>query len=481
MKLRALLTASLFLTSALFSAEGKRPNIFFIFADDWGRYASAYAKIDGPGRPSDIIQTPGFDRIAGEGVLFRSAFVSAPSCTPCRSALLSGQHFWRAGRASILRGAIWDGSLPAYPLLLRDSGYHIGETYKVWSPGSPADAPYGAPKHSYEKAGGRFNNFSENVTQMVKAGTPMDEAKQALYKEIEANFDQFVAERPKDTPFCYWFGPTNVHRKWIKGSGKALWNLDPDALKGKMPAFLPDVPEVREDLADYLGEVLALDHAIGLFTKKLEAMGELDNTLLVISGDHGFPGFLHGKCSLYDTGTGVSLAIRGPGVKGGRVVDDLTSLTDLAPTFLEAAGVKVPESMTGRSLVKLLASEKSGQVEPERTAIFTGRERHVENARADFMPYPQRAIRTPDHLLIVNFKPDRFPMGDHYALEGEGALSEEDLTENTRATIPDEDSGPTKAWVVMKRNDPQWKPYFEQAYGAVRSRQRSRSSAQCRG
>src|SRR5688572_10384596 len=113
------------------AADAKRPNILFVFADDWGRFASAYAKIDGPGTINDAIQTPNFDRLAREGVLFRRAFVSAPSCTPCRSALISGQHFWRTGRASILRGAIWDGSQPAFPLLLREAGYHIGETYKV--------------------------------------------------------------------------------------------------------------------------------------------------------------------------------------------------------------------------------------------------------------------------------------------------------------------------------------------------------------
>src|SRR6187399_1481362 len=107
-----------------------RPNIVFAFADDWGRHASAYARIDGPGSVNDIVRTPNFDRIAQEGVLFRSAFVSAPSCTPCRSALLSGQHFWRTGRAAILRGAVWNGTNPSYPLLLQSAGYHTGKSHK---------------------------------------------------------------------------------------------------------------------------------------------------------------------------------------------------------------------------------------------------------------------------------------------------------------------------------------------------------------
>ncbi|QDU25149.1 Choline-sulfatase [Anatilimnocola aggregata] len=447
------------------AADAKRPNILFAFADDWGRYASAYAAVDGPGTPNDVVRTPNFDRLAREGVLFRRAFVSAPSCTPCRSALLSGQHFWRTGRASILRGAIWDGSQPAFPLLLGDAGYHLGETYKVWSPGSPNDAPYGSGKFAYEKAGGRVNQFSQNVTKMVANGMALEDAKHALYDEVTNNFDAFLAARKPDQPFCYWFGPTNVHRKWIKGSGKKLWGIEPESLQGKLPAFLPDVPEVREDFADYLGEAQAFDASLGALLKKLEATGELDNTIIVMSGDHGPPGFPHGKCNLYDFGSSVSLAIRWGNAKSGRVVDDLVSLTDLAPTFLEAAGLPIPERMTGRSLVKLLKSEKSGQVEPERTAVFIGRERHVESARADYMPYPQRAIRTPDFLYIINFKPGRWPLGDPYRLDGDNVPTASAITEETRVTLPDEDAGPTKAWLVGVRNEPKWKAHYEWVYG----------------
>jgi len=446
-------------------AYAKPPNILFAFADDWGRHASAYAKIDGPGGINDAIQTPNFDRIAREGVLFRSAFVSAPSCTPCRSALLSGQHFWRTGRASILRGAVWDFSNPSYPLMLRDAGYHIGKSYKVWGPGTPNDAPYGGNKYAYEKAGGRFNAFSQNVTKLVANGKSPDAAKQELYDEVAGNFDAFLADRKPDQPFCYWFGPTETHRAWTQGSGKALWGIDPDSLKGKMPPFLPDVPEVREDVADYLGEAQSFDAALGIFLKKLEAIGELDNTLIVVSGDHGAPGFPHGKCNLYDFGSSVSLAIRGAGTKGGRVVDDLITLPDLAPTFLELGGVKIPQVMTGRSLVNLLKSETSGQVEPKRDAVFIGRERHVENARADFTPYPQRAIRTHDFLYIVNFSPDRWPHGDPYRLDGPNPPGMKELTDNSRITLSDMDAGPTKAWLVAARNDPKWKARYDMAFG----------------
>ncbi len=228
------------------------------------------------------------------------------------------------------------------------------------------------------------------------------------------------------------------------------------------------MPEVREDLADYFGEIAALDTALGLHLKQLEAIGELDNTMIVVSGDHGAPGFPHGKCNLYDFGSSVSLVIRWgalPSEQRGRVVDDLVSLTDLAPTFLESAGVAIPERMTGRSFMPILKSTASGQIDPQRDAVFIGRERHVENARADFMPYPQRAVRTADYLYIINFKPERWPLGDPFDLDTDHPPTAEEITEETRATLADEDAGPTKAWLVGVRNDPQWKEHFQWVYG----------------
>lgn len=448
------------------AAEEQKPvNILFAFADDWGRYASAYAEINGPGSISDVVNTPNIDRVGREGVVFRNAFVTAPSCTPCRSSLLSGQYFWRTGRGAILRGAVWDPSIPSYPLMLRDGGYHIGETYKVWSPGTPGDAPYGINAYSYERAGKRMNQFSQNVTEMVGRGQPLDEARQEIYDEVVANFDAFLADRKAGQPFCYWFGPTNVHRKWVRGSGKALWNIDPDALAGKLPPFLPDVPEVREDVADYLGEVQAFDGALGRLLKRLEETGELKNTLVVVSGDHGMPGFPNGKCNLYDFGANVSLMVSGPGILGGRVLDDFVNLMDLAPTFLEAGGQQPTEAMTGRSLMSVLRSDKSGLVDPERNFVVTGRERHVDEARDDYLPYPQRALRTKDYLYIINFKPDRWPLGNPYLLDSAEEPGAEALTEDTRITLRDMDAGPTKAWLVQHRSDPQWGRFYELAFG----------------
>ncbi len=471
MKTRLLFAALFILFQSGFAAESarassssQRPNILFCFADDWGRYASAYAKVNGRPSPSDVVKTPNIDRVAQRGVLFKNAFVNAPSCTPCRSSLLSGRYFFNTGRAAILQGAVWDGSIPTWPLLLRDAGYHIGKSFKVWSPGTPADAPFGGQQFAYQKAGALHNNFSENVTKMIDEGTALPAARETMLAEVRGNFDDFLAGRKPGQPWLYWFGPTTVHRTWIKGSGKKLWGIEPDALKGKLPKFIPDVPEMREDFADYLGEVQAFDAYIGELLKKLEASGELDRTLIVISGDHGAPGFPGGKCNLYDFGIGVSLAAAGPGIRGGRVVDDFVSLPDLAPTFLEVGGAKLPSGMNSHSLLNVLHSDKSGQVDATRTWVIAGRERHVGMAREGNLPYPHRALRTQEFLYIRNFAPDRWPMGAPYAVTSASAPSQSELEFDTRVAFADMDAGPAKAWLVAHRNDSQWKWHYDYAF-----------------
>ncbi len=441
-----------------------RPNIVFCFADDWGKYASAYRQGAADQTPNALVKTPNFDRVASDGVLFNHAFVNAPSCTPCRSSLLSGQYFWRTGRGAILQGAAWDLNIPSYPLILKDHGYHIGHTYKVWSPGTPADAPYGASATAYNSAGRAFNGFS----QFCSKADDSEAAKQVLYEEVRGNFREFLKDRNADQPFCYWFGPTNCHRQWVQGSGKKLWNINPDDLQGKLPPFLPDTEIVREDFADYLGEVQAFDAGVGVLLAELERIGELENTMVAISGDHGIPGFPRGKCNLVDFGVHVSLAIRwGKKIPAGRRLDDFVGLPDLAPTFLESADVTPPKVMTGRSLLPVLVSEKEGLVDESRDAVVVGRERHVAAARTDNLPYPQRAIRTKDFLYIRNFKPDRWPMGTGpgFGASAGPLPTYEQLEKNTFVAFGDFDASPTKAWIFQHRGDPGMEKYFDFAFG----------------
>lgn len=467
------LTASIF--AALFCLMGVREsqsaqtppkwNILFIFADDWGRYASCYKGLDGRPTINDVVNTPHIDQVAKEGVLFKNAFVNAPSCTPCRSSLLSGRYFFNTGRAAILQGAIWDASIPSYPLLVRDAGYQIGKSYKVWSPGSPADAPFGGQQYAYEKAGRAPNNYSEEMTSRIGKGMSLAQAREEILSQVSRNFDDFKAASKQGQPWHYFLGVTTTHRTWVKGSGKKLWNIDPESLKGKLPKFLPDVPEIREDVADYLGECQAVDSYVGVLLQKLKQSGELDRTLIVLSGDHGMPGVPAGKCNLYDHGVAVALVARVPGVAGNRVVDDFVRLPDLAPTFMEIAGAKVPDGLYGKSILPILLSGKSGLVDQERNWVITGRERHVGFAREGGLPYPMRAIRTPDFVYIRNFEADRWPLGKPTGISDKTTPDFESLQNITYTSFADMDASPTKAWLVTNRNDPKWSWHYEFAFG----------------
>ncbi len=447
-------------SSFAFSEESKeRPNILLLFADDLGRYASAYASEDQPS-VNDIISTPTFDQLASEGVLATNAFVSAPSCSPCRAALISGRHFFTNGSCSQLHHR-WHGpaesdpwnDITGYAEILQKKGYHIGLTHKNHVRGDR----FGP---QFSKAGRKVNGFS----QYVSRGKDVSKAKEVLYEECRSNFRQFLAQRKEGQPFLYHFHPTNPHRKWTAGSGKKLWGLDPEKLKGKMPPFLPDVPVIREDMADYLGEAMAFDECCRVLLEELKALGEYDNTLIVISGDHGAPGFPRGKTNCYDFGARVLFAARWPKhIQAAQTLEKPISLIDLAPTFLAAAGVEKAESMHGENLLPALGNADHSKL---RSWALIGREVHVEGARARELPYSMRSIRTADHLYIINFTPKREAMGDLLKLATEPKkLTFDKLANNTRLTYADVDAGPTKAFMVLNRDKPEFKTQWELGFG----------------
>ena len=129
--------------------------------------------------------------MAGEGVLFTNALVPAPSCTPCRSSILSGRYFWQTGLGAILQGAVWDRAIPSYPFLLRDAGYHIGFSYKVWSPGTPQDDPYGGTGTRYQDCGNDFNQFSFRATEWAGEAGGVEPARQRLCDEVRGTSGAF--------------------------------------------------------------------------------------------------------------------------------------------------------------------------------------------------------------------------------------------------------------------------------------------------
>jgi arylsulfatase A-like enzyme len=231
-----------------------------------------------------------------------------------------------------------------------------------------------------------------------------------------------------------------------------------DLEKIRLYGCFPDNEIIRSDVADYYYEVERFDTLVADAIRILEDYGELENTIIVVTGDNGMP-FPRCKANNYDSGVRAPLAIRwGSGIKHpGRVLDDFISFSDLAPTFLELAGVEVPEVMTGQSFGDLLLTSKEGIVDSEnRSYVLHGKERHVPGQEENMGGYPVRAIRTHEFLYIRNFKEDRWPAG----------------TPNyKKAAIPycwlgDCDNGPTKTYMVENREkDQTHRMLYDLAFG----------------
>jgi len=401
-----------------------RPNILFAISDDQSYpYASAY---DTPG-----IKTPAFDRVAKSGVLFMNAICASPGCSPCRAAILTGRHTWELEQAGT-HASSFPRKFGVYPEILTEAGYHVGYTGKGWGPGN-------------WKVGGWKQNPAGPAYQKRKTKSPPGMSN----NDYAANFEDFLKARDdgERKPFCFWFGAYEPHRAYQRGT-----ELDEatKALTMFVPPFLPDTTVVRTDILDYCREIEYQDQHLGRMLDLLEKRGELDNTLVIVTSDNGMP-FPAAKANCYEYGIHAPLAVMWPKVTdGSRVVEDLIGFIDFAPTMLDAAGITPPKAMTGRSFLDVLKSKQSGQVDPERKASFSARERH-SSSRYDNWTYPQRAVRTHTHLYIRNFKPNRWPAGDPAGFR------------NDRFGYYDIDGGPTKTFLYEHRDDGPFRKYFELA------------------
>ncbi len=360
--------------ATLSCARGPRPNILFAIADDMSfPHAGAYG--------DKIARTPAFDRIAREGVLFTNSFCASPSCTPSRSAVLTGRHVWQLEEAGLLYGTI-PPKFPLFTHMLEDSGYHVGFTGKGWGPGD------------WKAAGLKRNPTGKPYNRRTHAVTPREGINPNDYA---ANFEDFLKDRPANSPFFFWFGSTEPHRVYAKGAGVGAGHRLEEV---RVPAYWPDTPEIRADILDYYAEVEWFDTQLARVREALEKTGEIDNTLIIVTSDNGMP-FPRAKVNLYDAGVHMPLAMRWPKrIRPNSKVRDFVEHTDLAPTMLEAAGLQPRSGMAGHSLLGLEGRDQA----------FTAFERHVM-ARPDGLGYPMRALRTKEFLYIRNFAPDRWPTG----------------------------------------------------------------------
>ena len=403
----------LFALLAVFHVDelvSKGPNILLVISDDqsWP-HAGAYG--------DKTVETPAFDRIAEQGVLFTHAFCPASQCSPSRAALLTGLNIWQLEEAGT-HASLFPKRFQAYTDLLEAEGYAIGYTGKPWAPGSWEDS--GRPRNP---VGPEYNNRTLDPPSPYISRT-----------DYAGNFQEFLSRRDPDAPFHFWVGCREPHRDYDPGSGQRSGKKPSEV---DLPKFWPDELAVRSDFLDYKLEIDWFDQQLAKCIEILEETGELDNTLVIVTSDNGMP-FPRAKATLYEAGTRIPLAIQWPKtIEGGRSVDDLVSLIDLAPTILEAVGLSPPSGIAGKSLLPLLHSEKSGVLDPERAFVLFGKERH-NYARPDNVGYPTRAIRNREYLYIRNYKPERWPMGDppYYLCHTKMINPTKDLIIKTAANPP---------------------------------------------
>jgi arylsulfatase A-like enzyme len=325
------------------------PNIVYLHSHDTGRYVQPYGH---------QLPTPNIQRLADQGLLFRQAFCAAPTCSGSRACLLTGQWAHVNGMTGLAHRG-WR---------LNDYGRHIVHPLReagYWS------ALIGEQHVSSDPSVLGYDHVVDIGTTRVHSIAPA-----AL---------QLLRSRPPQ-PFFLSIGFFETHREFFEPSSVR------DALYGQPPSHLPDTPETRADMASFKASARSLDQGVGAVLHGLDELGLVDDTVLVLTTDHGLP-FPGAKATLTDRGLGVLLIVRGPGgFLGGHVTDALVSHVDLYPTLCELAGAGLPDGLAGRSLLPLAR----GEVTEIRDELFAELTYHVAYD-------PQRAIRTRRHKYIRHF------------------------------------------------------------------------------
>lgn len=368
------------------------PNILLCIADDasW-MHMSAYG--------CSWIETPAFDYVAQNGILFNNAYTPNAKCAPSRACMLTGRNSWQLEEAG--------NHMPFFPIkfktvteALAENGFHVGYTGKGYVPGIALNYD-GTPRELLVK------KYDQQNLEPPTTG---------IYPNnyIE-NFKDFLDEKPDKSPFFFWYGGWEPHRPYEYESGIKLGGMqlkDVDIV----PAFWPDVDSVRTDMLDYAYELQYFDMHLGYIIEELRKRGQLENTLIIVTADNGMP-FPRVKGQSYELSNHLPLAIMWlGGIRNvGRVIDDYVNFIDFAPTFLELAKISEEESgmkpITGNSLSNIFFSKKSGQVDTTRNYVLIGKERH-DVGRPNDLGYPIRGIVKDEFLYLYNFETNRWPVGN---------------------------------------------------------------------
>lgn len=407
--------------------EAPRPNILFAIADDasW-KHFSAYG--------NKWVNTPAFDRVAENGILFTRAYTPNAKCAPSRASILTGRNSWQLEEAAN-HSPFFPAKFKTYAEALGENGYWVGHTEKGWAPGDPGEIN-GVKR---QLAGPQFNEH--------KLTPP---AEHISHNDYAANFEAFLNARPDGQPFCFWYGSIEPHRAYEFGAGIEKGGKSTDQID-EVPSFWPDVDTVRSDMLDYAYELEYFDSHLQRMLQILEQRGELNNTIVIVTADNGMP-FPRVKGQVYEYSNHLPLAIMWPeGIHNpGRVVEDFVSFIDFTPTYLELAGLTADEAgmqpVTGKSLTNIFFSDKTGQVNPDRDYVLVGKERH-DVGRPDDQGYPVRGIVTDGYLYLRNFKTDRWPAG------------------NPETGYLNTDGSPTKSYILDMRRKKNMPEYWQLNFG----------------
>lgn len=435
-------------------AEKRRPNILFAISDD-----QSYAHTSFAG--AKFVNTPAFDRVAREGVYFNHCIAGSPGCAPSRSTLVTGRYPWQ-NEQSGQHASSWMKKYVPFIDLLDANGYATGRTGKGVSPFQYARNEKDSLWRATDAGG-----IEHSKIRYLK-NDPSDErtGEGIAPDNYFENFRYFIKNVRGDKPFFFWFGANEPHRDYEQDSWKRN-GKNPDSVE--VPGFFPDNAIIRGDLLDYAVEIEWFDLHLQRMLTYLEEMGELENTIVIVTADNGMP-FPRAKANGYDYGIHVPFAVRFPkNFPGGRVVDDPVSFADLAPTILELTGTK-PEgmlSMSGKSILHILQSKKQGKVDQSRKYVFAGRERH-SSSRYQNWGYPQRLIRSEEFLLIWNIKPERWPAGAPQSLDSAGKLLpmyglDNKEKHHSEWAFTDIDASPAKSFMVENWKDENIRPFFDWA------------------
>ncbi len=402
----------------------RRPNILFAISDDQSfPHASAYG--------CQWVKTPAFDRVAKNGLLFNRCYTPNAKCAPSRSSLLTGRYSWQLEEAAN-HWCYFPAKFATYVETLAKNGYQTGMTGKGWAPGIALDGQ------------GKRRDLAGKPYAKKKAKPP---TKAISGNDYAANFTDFLDSTQGDAPFCFWYGGTEPHRRYEYGTGVRVGGKSLDSIE-EVPDFWPDHEVIRNDMLDYAFEIEHFDKHLGRMLDELERRGMLANTLVVVTSDNGMP-FPRIKGQSYDWSHHLPLAIAWPeGIRDpGREVDEPVSFVDLAPTYLELAGVVPSEtSMASLSGVSLVPIFNNAETKSEHRSILLGKERH-DIGRPGDVGYPVRGIIEGDFLLLRNFESSRWPAG------------------NPSTGYLNTDGSPTKTMILNARREGGESQFWQMAFG----------------